>query len=1724
MALHDSGCAVSIMNTKTFMQLKDNEKTEMIPQNEPIYISSCTGTKTPCRGVAYLFLQLLGVNDTLMTVKHKVIIHDTLDYEFLLGYDFTGSQYKVYETNTHIVFTSNPTARGYEPESLNDQNNRDFCKVPIIRSSQKLYTVNVANDVTIPPFTLVNINCAIDMKDRKNIGIVGKGQVFYEIVNLAHQNLITVPALLAYTKVTDLTFPVYNDTNNDMNLSKNTYIGHITHHDTNVPIIPVKVTSMNAKIFEINSSKPSFIADDENLSEEEKTEAFVDFITTGKYQPPMSKVIEDANSITELELKNITPFLDKDFDKQFDFKHLPNIHRKKTLKLMKKHDKVFSRHEYDIGLAKDIEMDIEVDTSKPRIQKYIPLPHAARGQITRILDQFQKVGIIRECQEPSLFCSNLLVTPKKDKKTLRILFDGRLLNSATTRYPMCLVTQMEILTHLESKDYISTFDVAQAFYQIALAPNAQAYTVFYSVQHGKRFCFNRCPQGLKNSPLYLKLLMDKLFGDLADVVIHYADDVMVSTKGTFEEHLAVIDVILQRFHDANIKISPKKIKIAQEEVEFLGTIYKKGMLKIPQAKIAAFSNYPQPKTPKQCKSFVCAMSYYRKFIPKFAEISKPIMDLSTLHPKQFKWDSTHTVAFNKMIKELVNNTSLYVPKPEQTFYVQTDASDVAGAGRVYQKDEEGKEQLISCISRTFTKTERSYGAFRKEVLALLYTLKSMDFFLRYAPNLVILIDAKAIINLRMCKDSAGILLRFSLELSKYNAEIHHVPGPENTISDILSRNTLGISDIIAHKKSVNYLTEKESEHILNRLVLPEGQRFTKDELATLLEMESLESPVTKVRRKTTAKAGIRLIPNNPKTLIAKNPKMPKESFRRPGVKLPTCPCIATQQLGIQCNHTTLNYDEISVIAKAVTEGIMTIDQFIEAQNADERILSIKSRAKLPPMYQYKDDILFYATKHQLKPVLPNALLDPLINSKHYTVFGMHYSRSRIIRDIKTKYHVSNKELVAKTDRLTKNCLVCQYNITRKKDHELNPSTFKQAPRVCWAVDIMPNLPKTKHDHTAIFLAVDVFTGYIQLYPLKSRKTPELIEAIQKCILNPFGTPKILRCDNETGMANSKEFKQFFDPLNIQFVPTSPSSPWGNGHAEKCIGIIKEGARKFVMQEQELENWDQYLHFFSSAHNQSTSIYGFAPEELHFGFKNPTEIDLLQFWPETKDQEEYMQILLPIANRNRAISLARIEKENKRVTTYRNEKRHKKEFKVGELVLHKSLQLATGTGMAMKPKLLGPFSIVALEKNGASALIENMRTKKVSKAHFTNLQLLNYCPDTSRLASNFDENILKFLPSNKNSKDKYYGSQPTSSQDSQESELQQIEPSLFDEKTLRFQENTECPNCRCRESNCTCRVGFFRRRDTNSHTPTDYMASDHCFLQSENDRLHAIFLDDIFSQRTDAYNVDDWNFDNTHMKSQKPSKPKSILKVKTDEICSQIKDTVLSQTYLDPSDDEDEYVSTQDERREKLNRKLAKEAEQTEVEVDIEPTPFDFDYVDNFDDVPDYEQPDMITIEQIITPPEIDLPIESSSSFKLQMINEPDIAWTRETNPDYGRIQDPAGTDNLDLQNQIDYELANINQTPDNQAGTDNIIPVDPLIENVGEAQSYDRNTPYLQDEFNDQHQNENIIRTPEVTPLRRSERLIARNVQNQDDHVFKVPKVPELRRSERIRARSKSLN
>jgi len=58
--------------------------------------------------------------------------------------------------------------------------------------------------------------------------------------------------------------------------------------------------------------------------------------------------------------------------------------------------------------------------------------------------------------------------------------------------------------------------------------------------------------------------MDKCFGNMAKDVIHYADDIMLATNGTLQDHLNKIEQVLMQLKVHGIKIGPSKINIAKK--------------------------------------------------------------------------------------------------------------------------------------------------------------------------------------------------------------------------------------------------------------------------------------------------------------------------------------------------------------------------------------------------------------------------------------------------------------------------------------------------------------------------------------------------------------------------------------------------------------------------------------------------------------------------------------------------------------------------------------------------------------------------------------------------------------------------------------------------------------------------------------------------------------------------------------------------------------------------------------------------------------------------------------------------------------------------------------------------------------------------------------------------------------------------------------------------------
>jgi len=95
-------------------------------------------------------------------------------------------------------------------------------------------------------------------------------------------------------------------------------------------------------------------------------------------------------------------------------------------------------------------------------------------------------------------------------------------------------------------------------------------------------------------------------------------------------------------------------------------------------KVKAVKEYPTPNNVKDVRAVLGLTSFYRKLVPDFAEIAKPMTSF-TRKNKAFIWGPSQHEAFKRMKDRLCNTPVLAYPNFELQFILTTDASQLAVA-------------------------------------------------------------------------------------------------------------------------------------------------------------------------------------------------------------------------------------------------------------------------------------------------------------------------------------------------------------------------------------------------------------------------------------------------------------------------------------------------------------------------------------------------------------------------------------------------------------------------------------------------------------------------------------------------------------------------------------------------------------------------------------------------------------------------------------------------------------------------------------------------------------------------------------------------------------------------------------------------------------------------------------------------------------------------------------
>jgi hypothetical protein len=223
--------------------------------------------------------------------------------------------------------------------------------------------------------------------------------------------------------------------------------------------------------------------------------------------------------------------------------------------------------------------------------------------------------------------------------------------------------------------------------------------------------------GLTNALAYFMYLMNSVFvPELDKFIMVFIDDILIYSK-TKEDHANHIRVVLQWLRDHRLYAKFSKCEFWLDSVKFLGHTISSEGISVDPTKVQEVMDWKPPTSVHQIRSFLGLAGYYRRFIPDFSKIAKPITELLKKEVK-FRWDDKCEEAFHTLRKLLITAPVLAQPDRTQPFDVYCDASGT-GLGCVLIQN----NRVIAYASRALQNHEQNYPTHDLELAAVIHALK-----------------------------------------------------------------------------------------------------------------------------------------------------------------------------------------------------------------------------------------------------------------------------------------------------------------------------------------------------------------------------------------------------------------------------------------------------------------------------------------------------------------------------------------------------------------------------------------------------------------------------------------------------------------------------------------------------------------------------------------------------------------------------------------------------------------------------------------------------------------------------------------------------------------------------------------------------------------------------------------------------------------------------------------
>ena len=160
-----------------------------------------------------------------------------------------------------------------------------------------------------------------------------------------------------------------------------------------------------------------------------------------------------------------------------------------------------------------------------------------------------------------------------------------------------------------------------------------------------------------------------------------------------ETNLRHVEEVLRLLRRTDVTLKLRKCSFFQPKFDYLGHIITTGNLSVAIDNSKAFAKAVFPRTVTQLRSFLGTANVYRRFVPKYSDIARPLNSMlrKDAEPDWEKPTDEQTRAFETLKTRLISPPVLALPKAGRPYKIDTDASAyLLGAVLLQQQTKENR--------------------------------------------------------------------------------------------------------------------------------------------------------------------------------------------------------------------------------------------------------------------------------------------------------------------------------------------------------------------------------------------------------------------------------------------------------------------------------------------------------------------------------------------------------------------------------------------------------------------------------------------------------------------------------------------------------------------------------------------------------------------------------------------------------------------------------------------------------------------------------------------------------------------------------------------------------------------------------------------------------------------------------------------------------------------------